>query len=115
MAGGLTCALGLKSMTRSEWLALMKFPTEWSEWELLPEELLAAQIQGYEPGHENATEHDRHGAFQWWLKREPPEAVLVQLAQLSWLDPDPSMGGYVRECIAKARAFSPAVAQALRG
>ena len=102
-------------MTRDQWLTLMKFPVEWSEWGLLPEEFVNIQIKGYEPGHENASEHDRHGAFQWWLKREPSEAVLVQLAQLSRLDPDPHMGNFVRECIANARYFGPTVTHALHG
>src|SRR5687768_10739189 len=88
-------------MTHAEWLELMQFPPEWVAWQLIPPELAAIQIAGYEHGHENASEHDRHGAFQWWLKREPAAEVLVHLAQLSWLDPDPPMGGYVRDCIAR--------------
>jgi len=79
----------------------MKFPKQWSEWELLPDELKAIQLNGYESGHENAPEHDRHGAFQWWLKRDVPKVTVIRLAHLTWLDPDPLMGGYVRECMAK--------------
>lgn len=88
-------------MTHAEWLALMNFPAQWSEGGLLPEELQSIQLNGYEPGHEGAPEHDRHGAFQWWLQREVPKETIIRLTRLTWLDPDPLMGGYVRECLAK--------------
>jgi hypothetical protein len=100
-------------MTHTEWLDLMQFPPEWAAWQLIPSELAAAQLAGFEPGHEEASEHDRHGAFQWWLKRQPRPEVLVQLAQLSWLDPDPLMAKYVRECISQQPGCNAAVAHAL--
>ncbi len=100
-------------MTHQEWLQLMAFPLEWSEWGLLPQELADMQLSRYEPGHEQSPEHDRHGAFQWWLSRDPSDEVLVKLARLTWLDPDEPMGGYVRECIAAMGVPSTSVAQAL--
>ncbi len=100
-------------MTHTDWLKLMQFPREWTVWQLIPAELAAVQLSGYERGHEQAPEHDRHGAFQWWLKRSPSSEVLVQLAQLSWLDPDQPMAQYVRECIAKQSACNAEVRQAL--
>lgn len=80
---------------------------------MLPDTYVGAVLPRYERGHELASEHDRHGAFQWWLKQDPNEDCLVKLAKLSWLDPDPLMGGYVRECISKAKHFGPLVASAI--
>ena len=82
-------------------------------WNLLPAELLAISTQGYALGHEEASEHDRHGAFQWWLRRDPSKDVLLKLARLTWLDPDPPMAQYVRECISQAEACDDDVRRAL--
>lgn len=100
-------------MTHSDWLKLMQFPPEWTAWNLIPFALATEQLSGYEPGHEAASEHDRHGAFQWWLRQQPGPDVLVRLAQLSWLDPDPPMGQYVRDCIARQSGNNAEVAHAL--
>ena len=100
-------------MNYENWLHLMKFPEEWTTWNLLPAELRELQISGYEPGHEEASEHDRHGAFQWWLQRDPSPETLILLAQLSWLDPDQKMGGGVRKTISKHPAYNLSVEQAL--
>ena len=86
-------------MTLDQYLALMQFPAEWQLWKLLPVEFAQQQMALYRAGDEAAPEHDRHGVFQWWLRREPMPDVLIQLACLSWLDPDPLMGRHVRECI----------------
>ena len=91
----------------------MQFPPEWMEWNLIPPELAALQLSGYEPGHEDAPEHDRHGAFQWLLKQQPGVEVLVQLARLSWLDSDQLMAKYVRECIANQSGNNAEVGSAL--
>lgn len=100
-------------MNRDTYIELMKFPPEWIEWEMLPVESIRQMIETYEPGMENASEHDRHGAFQWWLKGHPTATQLVTLARLSWLDPDEGMAGYVRECIAQLPELSADVAEAL--
>ncbi len=100
-------------MDRDSYIEIMAFPGEWERWGMLPDESLALLIAGYEPGHEAASEHDRHGVFQWWLKRQLTTEQLITLARLSWLDPDPHMGGYVRECISSHAGFTPAVAEAI--
>ena len=86
-------------MTLDEYLTLMQFPPEWQTWALLPAEFAAEQLSLYKSGNENASEHDRHGIFQWWLLRKPDAELLIKLARLSWLDPDQPMAGYVRSCI----------------
>ena len=100
-------------MTHREWLALMKFPREWTEWGLLPDALIAIQLSGYRPGHEEASEHNRHGAFQWWLRQNPPKSVLLKLARLTWLDPDPLMAQYVRDSIASKAEVDAELERAL--
>ena len=100
-------------MKHSDWLKLMQFPPEWTAWDLIPPELVALQLSGYEPGHEDASEHDRHGAFQWWLMRHPVAEVLVQLARLSWVDPDQLMAHDVRNCIARQSGDDIEVGEAL--
>lgn len=92
----------------------MRFPLEWEALGFVPAEWLSQAVSSYMPGHEQAPEHDRHGLFQWWLKRNPSKAQLVTLARLSWLDPDQAMAGYVRECISKSAAFDQEVAHAVR-
>ena len=54
----------------------MNFPDEWESLGMIPEELCEIQLAGYKSGHEDASEHDRNGAFHWWLKQEPTEDVL---------------------------------------
>lgn len=93
---------------------MMQFPPEWESWCLVPEEWLRGALASYVPGNEQGSEHDRHGAFQWWLKREPSKGILLKLAQLSWLDPDQQMAAYVRECISKAATHDEEVADAIR-
>jgi hypothetical protein len=84
------------------YLALMSFPNEWLDWDMYPDELFEIQSSGYEQGHEDASEHDRHGAFQWWLKRNPSKDQLLKLTKLTFLDPDEDMGTYVRGFILRS-------------
>jgi hypothetical protein len=100
-------------MNRDAYLSLMQFPKEWTDWEMVPGLFVDLQSAQYEPGHEDGSEHDRHGVFQWWLKQNPTAEQLVLLARLSWIDPDPLMAGYVRECIQAQPNFSAAVADAI--
>ena len=102
-------------MNRSEYLRLMQFPAEWEQLGLVPDEWLEGALGSYKKGHEDGSEHDRHGAFQWWLRRSPSKGILLKLAALSWLDPDQPMAGYVRECISQSSACDAEVANALRG
>ena len=88
----------------------MRFPAEWVKWGMLPDQYLQLVVSRYEPGHEYGSEHDRNGAFHWWLKQSPSEEQLLKLAQLTWLDPDPLMGADVRTYIAQAENCSLAVA-----
>lgn len=98
-------------MTKKEFLTLMNFPKEWELFEMYPEKLAAIQINNYQPGHEAASEHDRCGAFHWWLKQEPTEQQLINLMKLAYLDPEPLMGTDIKTYIVKAKNFSPAVAK----
>ena len=65
--------------------------------------LFERQIDGYEPGHENGAEHDRNGAFHWWLKRQPSKSELQLLIRLAAIDPDP----FIREDICRYIQQSP--------
>ena len=100
-------------MDQDSYLSLMQFPSEWLSWQMLPEDFLAAQAASYEPGHEDASEHDRHGVFQWWLRQQPDADVLVKLARLSWLDPDQLMAQSVRNLIAQQPCNDSDVSYAL--
>ena len=66
-------------------------------------------LSSYEPGMENASEHDRNGAFHYWLKREPNKEKLKRLVALSYSDPDQIMAESVREHISKADACDPEI------
>lgn len=61
----------------SGYLRLMNFPAEWEAWGMLPRSFGSEQSVLYEPGHEGASEHDRHSVFQWWLRQNPPTETLV--------------------------------------
>jgi len=76
-------------MTREEFLKLMRFPAEWDTLGMYPQELARIQIERYEPGHERGSEHDRNGAFHWWLRQGPTKRQAECLRRLAELDPDP--------------------------
>lgn len=97
-------------MTKHEFLSLMQFPKEWLDWGLYPDELFEVQLAGYQPGHETGSEHDRNGAFHWWLRQEPSAEVLVSLAKLTFLDSDSFMASDVRNHIKKSKHFNAEVA-----
>jgi len=40
-------------MKKEQFLELMKFPTEWHELSMYPDELFKWQLSGYRPGHED--------------------------------------------------------------
>jgi hypothetical protein len=102
-------------MTINEYLQLMEFPKEWIEWEMLPDELRKLMLSSYEPGHENGAEHDRNGAFHWWLKKSPPPTreELIKLGELSYLDPDELMAADVRRYIKKSLNCDSSVDQCI--
>lgn len=89
-------------MTKEEFILLMQFPQEWVIWNMYPDELSDTQLKGYEPGHEKSSEHDRNGAFHWWLRRNPDKDILMKLLKLSSLDPDQDMATDVRSYICQA-------------
>ena len=91
-------------MTKSEFLKLMRFPTEWESLGMYPDELFAGQLAIYKPGDEQGAEHDRNGAFHWWLRRKPSEEELEALYRLASLDPDPLLGQDLLQYLDKAKA-----------
>ncbi len=50
-------------MNKEEFLNLIEFSKEWCELDMYPDDLSKIQIEQYQPGHEEASEHDRCGAF----------------------------------------------------
>lgn len=89
-------------MNTDDYLELMRFPEEWKEWALVPdEEYISDHIFHLKPGMEHTPEHARHEAFHYWLAREPSTERLEKLARLSALDPDAEMGESIRAEILK--------------
>ena len=97
-------------MTDVEFLSLMHFPTEWKKWGMYPPDLFRWQLGGYIPGHEAGAEHDRNGAFHWWLKRSLTRTQLQKLLRLAALDPDPALGSDIRRYIQDSHLFDDEVA-----
>lgn len=97
-------------MTKLDFLQLMCFPVEWITLEMYPDELFQWQLAGYQPGHEEGAEHDRNGAFHWWLRRPPTKIELEKLLRLAALDLDPLLGEDLRQYIRKASAFDEQLA-----
>lgn len=88
-------------MTKEEFLRLMQFPREWADWKMYPDEIYRIQVGGYARGHEEGSEHDRNGAFHWWLRRNLTKPQLERLISLTYLDPDEGMASDVRRHISK--------------
>ena len=96
------CGYRRTDMNKEEFLRLMSFPMEWESWGLYPNELFEAQLGMYRPGDERGSEHDRNGAFHWWLKRSPSKVVLEKLLLLADKDSDPVMAADIRQHITRA-------------
>lgn len=79
----------------------MKFPKEWLDYGMYPEDLWEFQKNGFDEEHVEASEHDRNGAFHWWLRKDPTKDELIKLVKLTFLDPDPIMAADVRSHIRK--------------
>lgn len=88
-------------MEKSGFLKLMGYPAEWEHWNMYPDELFEMQLSRYESGHEQGAEHDRNGAFHWWIKKRPTKDQLRKLINLTYLDPDPPMAEDVRAHLRK--------------
>lgn len=101
-------------MSRAEYLEKMCFSPKWSEYGLIPDTYIDQLRAMYEPGMENASEHDRNGLFHWWLKRSPSKEVLIQLVHLSYLDADQLMAEDVRSYIVRSVNYDKDVAERIR-
>jgi hypothetical protein len=97
-------------MTKDRFLKIMQFPSEWLSFGMYPDDLAEWQLAGYEPGHEDASECDRNGAFHWWLRRSPTKVELEKLLRLAALDPDRLLGNDVREYIRRSPLFDEQLA-----
>ncbi len=98
-------------MTKLEFLRLMRFPAEWLDLEMYPDELFEWQVKGYKPGHESGAEHDRNGAFHWWLKKTPSKVELQKLVHLAAVDPDTFLSNDVRNYIRRSPFYCNEVAE----
>ena len=101
------------SMTKLEFVILFAYPRQWLEWDMFPDELFLQQSTPYKPGDERGSEHDRNGAFHWWLRRDPTKEQLRKLVALSRLDPDPDMAEDVRRYISKAKSCDDEIRELL--
>jgi len=102
-------------MSVEEFLKLMKFPTEWISLGMLPDqEHMKKLVSMYEPGHEDASEHDRNGCFHYWLKRAPSEERLVKLGKLASVEPDALMAKDICEHIRSAENYTSNVEETIK-
>ncbi|SCM51376.1 hypothetical protein BN1044_00838 [Hafnia alvei] len=90
------------NMEKKEFLSLMKFPDEWTELDMYPDELFTGQLKLYKSDNDSdGSEHYRNGAFHWWIKINPSNLFLLNLVKLSFLDPDQLMAEDIRSYIIK--------------
>jgi len=79
-------------MRVDEYFELMSFSPDWKTLDMLPpSDFVQVLIDTYEPGMENASEHDRNGCFHYWLQRELTEIQLTNLKHLAKHDPDKAL------------------------
>lgn len=97
-------------MQKADFLKLMRYPDEWLSSDMYPDELFAGQLAMYKPGDEKGSEHDRNGAFHWWLRRNPSKIQLLGLLRLAALDPDALMARDVLSYIEKSSEFDEELA-----
>lgn len=97
-------------MNKTEFLQLMGFPHEWLSSGMYVDDLFAWQLAGYVPGHEEGAEHDRNGAFHWWLRKNPDKPHLSRLLHLAASDPDPLLGLDVLSYIEKSPQYDDELA-----
>lgn len=97
-------------MSKQEFLQLMNYPEEWEQFEMYPQELFEIQLSGYVDGNEKASEHDRFGAFLWWLEYLTSKEQLIALTKLSFFDADQLMASDVRKRIRESQYFDDEVA-----
>lgn len=93
----------MKLFSKQDFLTLMRFPKEWLQWDMYPDDLFEEQVAMYKPGDERGSEHDRFGAFHWWFKRNPTKEQLKKLIALSFLEPDTGMAEDVRRYITQSK------------
>lgn len=86
-------------ITKIEFIKLMKFPGEWIDWDMYPDDLSRLQIGGYVAGSEEGSEHDRFGAFLWWIAHYENISQLEKLERLTYLDSDKGMAEDARRRI----------------
>jgi hypothetical protein len=85
----------------------LQFPRVWFETGLLSGEVLRMQYAslcrhfGNRSRPVRASEHWRHGAFQFILRGAKDEATLVKLLAVAYADPDKPMGGAMVKDILK--------------
>ncbi len=94
-------------------MELMRYPAQWETWQMYPNALFEAQFSNYLPGDELGSEHDRNGAFHWWLRKSPDAECLLKLVELSKLDPDQIMAADVRRYIRQSEQCNASVMYAL--
>lgn len=90
-------------MDVDEFFKIMNFPQAWIELDMYPPDLAKAQADAYQAGNEDSSEHDRNGAFHWWLAKSPDKDILLKLLTLTMLDPDQLMAADVRRYIEKSK------------
>jgi hypothetical protein len=77
----------------SDAIRALGYAPQWSEFGLLPDEVLAAQLEAFQRGDDRNTEHFRYASFRRLLKAEGPlsDELVRQYLQLVELDPDELM------------------------
>lgn len=102
-------------MDKVDFIRLMGYPKEWSEWGYLPDAYIADQMKDWLSEHKSdqpetgviaGSEHYRYGAFLYWLRLEPRLDQLEKLLELTYLDKDQVMANDVRRRIACAKFAS---------
>lgn len=105
---------GTFPVKKTDFLKVMNFPEEWLSSGMYPDELFHGQLAIYKPGDEQGSEHDRNGAFHWWLRRNPSKAQLSNLLRLAALDSETLMALDVLSYIEKSAAFDEELATKAR-
>lgn len=68
---------------------------DWMNFGMYPDELFMIQVIRHKKRHEQSSEHNRNGMFQFWLNKKMSNEEMIKLKKLALLDCDKSLQDFI--------------------